>query len=211
MGAEAREQTKERILQEGALIIHRKGFNNTGIQEILDAADVPKGSFYFYFKNKEDFGLQIVDYFTDQFSRMAGRILNNTSTEPLQRIDDLLVWFMDFFKANEFTCGCPVGNLSQEMGDLSDKFRDRLEKAIDSMADGYTRVLEEAQERGDLPGNMDVREAAYFIIAGWHGALVRMKVVKGLGPLENHRKFIFDYVLVSDSRDPECQKPETRN
>jgi len=51
--------TRKRIIETGAAIIHRKGFNHTGIQEILNAAKVPKGSFYNYFKSKEDFGLQI--------------------------------------------------------------------------------------------------------------------------------------------------------
>ena len=39
-----------------AQIIRKKGFNNTGIQEILQSAGVPKGSFYFYFKSKERSG-----------------------------------------------------------------------------------------------------------------------------------------------------------
>jgi TetR/AcrR family transcriptional repressor of nem operon len=35
--------TKDRILDAGAEIIHQKGYNHTGIQEILSAANVPKG------------------------------------------------------------------------------------------------------------------------------------------------------------------------
>jgi len=55
--------TKNRIIQKGAELVYLKGFNNTGIQEVLQAAEVPRGSFYFYFKNKEEFGLCLVDYF----------------------------------------------------------------------------------------------------------------------------------------------------
>jgi TetR/AcrR family transcriptional repressor of nem operon len=56
-----KQDAKERVLETGAAIVHRKGFHNTGIQEILKAAEIPKGSFYFYFDSKEDFGLQLVD------------------------------------------------------------------------------------------------------------------------------------------------------
>jgi len=56
-------------LERGAEIIHLKGFNHTGVQEVLRAAGVPKGSFYNYFKNKEDFGLQVIDYFMECFSK----------------------------------------------------------------------------------------------------------------------------------------------
>jgi len=53
--------TKNKLLQIGAKYIHLKGFNNAGLQEILKEANVPKGSFYFYFKSKEEFGLAIID------------------------------------------------------------------------------------------------------------------------------------------------------
>ena len=63
--------TRDRIIETGAEIIHRKGFNHTGIQEILTAAGVPKGSFYNYFKSKDEFGLEVIDYFSAHFKRIA--------------------------------------------------------------------------------------------------------------------------------------------
>ncbi|MBK7631744.1 MAG: TetR/AcrR family transcriptional regulator [Ignavibacteriales bacterium] len=55
--------TKNKLLQIGAKYVHLKGFNHTGLQEILKEANVPKGSFYFYFNSKEEFGLAIIDVF----------------------------------------------------------------------------------------------------------------------------------------------------
>jgi TetR/AcrR family transcriptional repressor of nem operon len=189
--------TKERILEAGAEIIHHKGYNHTGIQEILSAAGVPKGSFYNFFKNKEDFGLQVINYFSDHFARVAKDTLEDRSVPPLARIERILRWFMDYFKSTNFTRGCPVGNLSQEMGDLSPAFREKLRGAIDRMVTGYASVLAEAQLAGDLSKQLDVRETAYFLVSSWHGALIRMKVVQSLEPLENHLKFIFDCVLTT--------------
>ena len=54
------EETKARILAAATELIHLKGFKNTGLQEILDASGVPKGSFYFYFKSKEDLGRELL-------------------------------------------------------------------------------------------------------------------------------------------------------
>ena len=51
MASRAQETTKDKILRTGAEVIHLKGFNHTGLQEILSAAKVPKGSFYNYFKS----------------------------------------------------------------------------------------------------------------------------------------------------------------
>ncbi len=187
--------TREIIIETGAGIIHRKGFNHTGIQEILNAAKVPKGSFYNYFKSKEDFGLQIIDYFLAHFTRVAKKTLEDTSVSPLNRLYGFLTAFMDHFESQNYAGGCPIGNLAQEMGDLSPAFRQKLKEAIDMMAEAYTRVLAEAQETRKISKNLDVKAAAYFIMAGWHGAIIQMKLKKSIAPLKNHRKFVFEHIL----------------
>ena len=190
-----RANTRDRIIETGAGIIHRKGFNHTGIQEILNAASVPKGSFYNYFKSKEDFGLQLIDYFSEQFNRIAKKTLQDTSVSPLNRLYGFLTAFIEHFESQNYAGGCPIGNLAQEMGDLNPAFRQKLKEAIDMMAEAYTSVLAEAQEARKISKNLEVKEAAYFIVAGWHGAIIQMKLEKSIAPLKNHRKFVFEHIL----------------
>jgi len=187
--------TKNRILEAGAEIIHLKGFYHTGIQEILSAAEVPKGSFYNYFESKDDFGLQLIDYFVDYYTYLSKNILEDGTISPLERIRRLLEWFIEFFKSKDYAYGCPIGNLAQEMGDLSPAFREKLKVALGSIVDIYSRLLAKAQLEGKISQSLDVREAAHFLVSSWHGALVHMKAVKGPEPLENHIRFIFDHVL----------------
>ena len=156
---------------------------------------MPKGSFYNYFSSKEDFGLQIIDYFVGYYTVMSRPILEDPALSPLQKIRRLLEWFMEFFKSKDYAYGCPIGNLAQEMGDLSLAFRDKLRSALDILVDSYSGVLAEAQKEGEISQNLDVRETAYFLVSSWHGALMHMKAMKGPEPLENHKRFIFDYVL----------------
>jgi TetR/AcrR family transcriptional regulator, transcriptional repressor for nem operon len=189
--------TKDRILEAGAEIIHLKGFYHTGIQEILSAAEVPKGSFYNYFKSKEDFGLQLIDYFVEHYTHLSKDILEDSTIPPLDRIRRLLLWFVEFFKSKDYAYGCPIGNLAQEMGDLSPAFRAKLKMALGSIVDIYSRLLAEAQREGTISDSLDVREAARFLVSSWHGALVHMKAVKGPEPLDNHIRFIFDRVLIA--------------
>lgn len=187
--------TKNRILEVGAEIIHLKGFNHAGIQEILDVAGVPKGSFYNYFRSKEDFGLQVIDHFVNQFTLLTSDTIGDRALSPLQKMRKILVRFITFFESKDYAYGCPIGNLSQEMGDLSPAFQEKLKDAIDSMADMYAELLREAQLAGEISGSLNVKDAAYFTVSSWHGALIRMKVEKSSEPLKNHLKFIFDYVL----------------
>ena len=187
--------TRGRIIETGAAIIHRKGFNHTGIQEILTAAGVPKGSFYNYFSSKNDFGLAIVDYFSDHFRQIAGKTLNDTAISPLNRIYQFLTAFMDHFDSQNYVGGCPIGNLAQEMGDLNPEFRAKLKASIDMMIDAYSQVLAAAQQDGKISKSLDIKDTASFIVAGWHGAIIQMRLAKSLKPLKNHRNFIFDHVL----------------
>jgi TetR/AcrR family transcriptional repressor of nem operon len=187
--------TRDRIIETGAEIIHRKGFNHTGIQEILNAASVPKGSFYNYFKSKDEFGLEIIDYFSAHFKRIAIETLEDTRVSPLSRIYAFLTAFMEYFESQNYAGGCPIGNLAQEMGDLSPVFRKKLSEAIDMMVDAYSQVLAAAQNDGKILKNLDIRETASFIIASWHGAVIQMKLTQCLDPLKIHRKFVFDNIL----------------
>jgi len=187
--------TRDRIIETGAEIIHRKGFNHTGIQEILNAAGVPKGSFYNYFKSKDEFGLQIIDYFSAHFKRIAMETLEDTRVSPLSRIYAFLTAFMEYFESQNYAGGCPIGNLAQEMGDISPAFRKKLSEAIDLMVETYSQVLAVAQNDGKILKNLDIKETASFIIASWHGAVIQMKLTQSLDPLKTHRKFVFDHIL----------------
>lgn len=187
--------TRERIIEIGANIIHKQGFNNTGIKEILDAAGVPKGSFYFHFKNKEDFGLQVVEHYGVVFRATAQNTLADTSVAPVQRIHNLLTEFRQFFGQQGFSLGCPVGNLAQELGDLNPALRERLNQALTGFVELFAEQLKEAQARGELAPDLDPRETARFIVSSWHGALIHMKVVKNSAPLDIFEKMVFDQLL----------------
>jgi TetR/AcrR family transcriptional repressor of nem operon len=190
-----KQATKQKLIESGARIIHQKGYHHTGIQEVLTAAGIPKGSFYFYFASKEDFGLQVIDYFNTKYLEMVRPIISDTSLSPVQRLEKIFDWFINFFIGMDYTCGCPIGNLSQEMGDLSPAFRSKLNESFELMVEVIRGLLKEGQDAGEVPLGLDLEETANFIVSGWHGALIRMKIVKATEPLENHKRFIFQTLL----------------
>jgi TetR/AcrR family transcriptional repressor of nem operon len=191
----ARKNNKLAILEAGSWIVHRKGFNNTGISEILDAAGVPKGSFYYYFKSKEDFGLSLIDHYSDFFIRTAARINDNSLEPPLLRLRKVFDSFLQFFEQCECGLGCPIGNLSLEMADLNDEFRKKLEEIFVIMRAAVAVAIEEAQKTGDIQSDVDCLETADFIINSWEGAILRMKAQKSVEPLRLFDRMIFGRIL----------------
>ena len=118
------------LLEKGSQIIHLKGYHNTGINEILEASNVPKGSFYFYFKNKEDFGLQLIDHYLCRFLDAADRHIARRDLPCLQRFKNFFDEFLALFKSKNYIGGCPIGNFALEMGDLNEDFREKINDAF---------------------------------------------------------------------------------
>jgi len=191
-----KETTKLRILSEGARIIHQKGFNNTGIQEILDAADVPKGSFYFYFINKDDFGLQLVDFYLELINSAA---ISQMSSEgnPIERLHNFFRYMREVAEQNEFKGGCPIGNLAQEMADQKETFRIKVNEAFGRISESIAVCLEEAVNLKQLNSSLNPRETADFILNSWEGALLRMKAENSVRPLLVFENMIFNSLLKS--------------
>ncbi len=192
-----KQDTKERILKTGAGIIYRQGFHHTGIQQILTESGVPKGSFYFYFKSKSDFGQALIDYVEADLHRLYDRFFADETKSPINRLAAYFKWAMDHYAASGFTGGCPIGNLAQEMGDLDPAMQEKLAAVIQRMIDRIARMLFEAQDRGELSSKMDIAETARMIFACWEGALLHMKVVKTEAPLNTFRSYIFERLLTA--------------
>ena len=181
---------KESILLSGARLIHEKGYNNTGLKEILDAAGIPKGSFYFHFRSKEDFGLQVVDTYASFIRRVAMKYLGDTSLPPLSRIEGFLDFYIEHFKRMDLRYGCPIGKLMQEMSDLSEPFREKIGSVYDEVCSLIRQCLEDARQAGVLRENLDTRETAQFIFDSWEGAIMHMKLARSAEPLLNCKKML---------------------
>lgn len=184
--------TKQRILVEGARLVHLKGYGSTGIQEVLKAAGVPKGSFYFYFKSKEDFGLELIEYFGNYIYGKWDRINDETEGTPIQRLQRFFAWFLSLNERNDFKGGCPFGNLGQELGDINERFRERLQSVYAEFKGKIRDILVEAKDAGELPGNVDPEKMSDLIYSAFHGALIQMKVTRSPESMENFNQLLFE-------------------
>jgi TetR/AcrR family transcriptional repressor of nem operon len=188
--------TKNKLLQIGAKYVHIKGFNHTGLQEILKKANVPKGSFYFYFKSKEEFGLEIIDVFMTFFEKSIGYSLSDKSLSGLQRIKAFIITTIGILNDNDFVGGCPIGNLSLEMGDINEKFRLKISDAFSKIEEKIFECLKDAQSAQEISQSIDIKTSAAFIINSWEGAIVRAKAEKSNKPLKALEEMIFSKILV---------------
>jgi len=190
----ARTNTREEIIRKGAELIHAQGFNATGLQQILQTAGIPKGSFYFYFKSKEDFGLEIINYFNATISAIFTRYLSDKKMPPLKRLGKLFEFFESAFQKNGYALGCPIGNLSLELADTNERLRLHLVGVIETLITQIELCLQEAKREKSIPASLNTADTARFIFHGFEGAVLHMKVVKSIEPFQAFRSYLTGYL-----------------
>ena len=192
----AKESTKTLLLESGIEIMLEKGYNNTGIMEVLKRTGVPKGSFYHYFESKEDFGLKIIDHFAEGHKEKLDKTLGDCSLTPLARLKAFCHLSMSNFQSLNCRKGCLIGNLSQEMSDQSEVFRKRL---LDIQAESHRRFsecLREGQQKGEISKKYDGDDLAELLLSTWSGAFIRAKTAKTVAPLQAVERLLFEHILV---------------
>jgi len=194
-----RSNTREEIIRKGAELIHAQGYYATGIQQILQASGIPKGSFYFYFKSKEDFGREIIDHFTSIISNTFTRYLNDSKMPPMRRLEKLFEYYESTFQKTSCSLGCPIGNLSLELADGNDRLRKHLKTVIETLISYIESCLEEAKRDRSVPVGLNTADAARSIFHGFEGAILHMKVVKSIEPFQTFRRYLREYLRIRKS------------
>ena len=189
------QETKSLLLDHGLQLMLGRGYHHTGIHDVLIAAGVPKGSFYHHFKNKEDFGLQVMGRYADDGYAEIDRVLGDKRQPPLARLQRLFEGFRADYERRFCRDGCLLGNLGQEMADINDTFRVRIQSHFDRWTGRIALCLDEAVVSGDLGTDADTTMLAGTLLDAYEGALLRMKVVKNIGPLQAFLDVYFEKML----------------
>ncbi|MDW7739792.1 MAG: TetR family transcriptional regulator C-terminal domain-containing protein [Bacillota bacterium] len=175
---------KNEILKKTIGIMHQKGFNGTGVQEVVQAAGIPKGSFYNYFDSKEDYAIQALQFFFSGIKENSLKILKDGGIEPAERIKTFYANNIKAFENNNFKFGCLIGNLTEEMGDISNNIAKNTEDIHQEIADAICLCLDEISNKDDKVASINNMMLANFIVNSWQGAMLRMKSSKNSEPLK---------------------------
>ena len=169
-------------------MLTERGFQITGIEEVLKRVGVPKGSFYHYFKSKDEFGHAVIDNYEQYYARKMDRIFGNLDRLPVQRLQDFVLNAKNGMAKFDFKRGCLIGNLGQELAALDTQFRERLE--------GVLQSWEQRVTIGELAPGQDPKQLSRFFWVGWEGAILRSKLMRSLEPIDQFTTLFFERVLI---------------
>ena len=193
----SKQNTKENLIKVGLELIHSTGYTATGINQVLEAAKVPKGSFYHHFTTKDEFVLEVIlRYATGEQERWEKFLSADSKLSPLKK---LRRYFRDLIttygRRGGPISGCLLGNLSLEVAGQNDQIRTLLGKAYDGWQEAIAKALREAIEAGELPKDYKADDMAALLVNNWEGAQVRAKTEQSDKPLELFFNSTFDVLL----------------
>ena len=175
--------TRQHILDIGYQLVVTKGFTNVGLSEILKTAAVPKGSFYHYFKSKEQFGEALIQHHFEQYLEHVSAILEQGTGTGFDRVTD---YFSRWLIIDNGTCNvnkCVVVKLSAEVSDLSEPMREALKKGAYSIVNLIALCIDDGIKDGSITV-ADSQLTAQTLYQLWLGASLFYKLSQDVTVLQ---------------------------
>ncbi len=174
---------REAIIFTAARLIHEQGYNKVGLKSILDELSIPKGSFYHYFKSKEDLGLSIIEIYIGDTKTCVEEVEQN-----LEGLKTFYGIFFDRLKALSLKRGCPVGNLILELSDQNEAFREKLYEWYDLLNSWTEKILIEASVT-------NAENKAKALTAAFEGSMMLSKLDKNTVHFDIFNSVTFEAII----------------
>ena len=175
---------RQTILDTAQVIVGRKGFSAVGLNEILQAADVPKGSFYHYFTSKDGFGVVLLDTYFDHYVHGMQQLFDQPGLTQHAK----LMRYWDAWIDNQTGCTeagkCLAVKLGAEVSDLSEPMRLALQRGTSRTIALLAVALQRGIEDGSLRLQHRPQDLAQQLYALWLGSSVMSKITLTSAPFD---------------------------
>ncbi len=178
-----RNETREHLLATGEQVCLQRGFTGMGLNEMLALAQVPKGSFYHYFRSKEAFGVALLQRYFVNFLQQVEQELNQPGLAPRDRFLQHFRYGETLFIEQGHIVGCLGVKLSAEVCDLSEPMRDALQHGANAVIAAYARCLNDVALEQPLPFEQTPQQLAQRCYLLWLGASLQSKISREVGPI----------------------------
>lgn len=185
MNRDTEHDTREHLLATGEQLCMHRGFTGMGLSELLKTAEVPKGSFYHYFRSKEAFGVAMLErHYVGYHQRLTHHFAHGSGNYR----DRLIAYFQETL--NQFCqkgniSGCLTVKLSAEVCDLSEDMRSAMDRGASRVIALLAEALENGRDARCLAFEGDARTQGQVLYALWLGANLQAKISRSALPLES--------------------------
>jgi TetR/AcrR family transcriptional repressor of nem operon len=175
------EETRARILSCTTALINRKGLKQTSMQDIIDETGVKKGNLYFHFQSKDALCLSLIRQAAEDYSEYLAK--NIKSSDPREKIIDILNATLTYHRRKKFVGGCIFGNTALEMSDTDETYTELIQEVFDQWVRGFSGHLRAAIKAGLLSDEIKPDSMARHIAAAIEGSIMMARLYKREEPI----------------------------
>lgn len=150
---------RERLVAAACQVLHEQGVERTTLADIAQAAGVPVGNVYYYFKTKDQLVEAAINAHADNLRTMLSAL--DRRRTPQARLKGLIGAWMDQRElAAQY--GCPFGTLSCELDKRTGGLDRTAAEVLGTLAD-WTEQQFRSMDRADA------RDLAIALVASYQG------------------------------------------
>ena len=168
--------TKDALLQEGVQQLAQNGYHGTGIKQILDAVNVPKGSFYNYFASKEAYVAEIIAQYNQQSIALFDQLIAASDAPALEKMEMLYSHMLEKYAAAQFQKGCLIGSLAAEIGHRYELCQTAMQLSVQNWQARLIGLITQAQQEGSIRTDITPEVLTEVLWSTWEGVLLKMQM-----------------------------------
>lgn len=188
--------TKDALLQEGLQQLAQNGYHGTGIKKILDAVNVPKGSFYNYFASKEAYVAEIIGQYNQQSLALFDQLMAESGAPALKKLEALYIHMLQKYAATQFQQGCLIGSLAAEIGHRYELCQIAMQLSVKNWQARLIRLIIQAQQEGSIRTDLEPAVLAEVLWSIWEGVLLKAQMDGNAEVAERVLGVLFEQLLV---------------
>ncbi len=175
--------TRDRIILAAVELFYSQGYEATGMAQLLKQARANSGSFYFFFKSKEDVLDAVLDWYLANLEPILIDPVYAATEDPIERIFLLLDGYRQKILVTHFTFTCPIGRLALEIDPARRKIHDKIAANFDGWTAAVRRCLDDAAHR--FPARTDFTQLAQFILTVMEGGVMQSRAHRSIIPFDS--------------------------
>ncbi|WP_346351252.1 TetR/AcrR family transcriptional regulator [Oceanimonas sp. AH20CE76] len=170
------QDTRQHLLNTGREILAARGFSSVGLSTLLQQAGVPKGSFYHYFKSKEQFGQALLEDYFSQYLIELNALFGQPQLNGRERLMSYWNEWQHRYCSPQGRSDCLVVKLSAEVADLSEAMRLTLKAGTGKIIGRIQDCIAAGVTDGSLPAESKPALLATSLYQLWLGASLLTKL-----------------------------------
>jgi TetR/AcrR family transcriptional regulator, transcriptional repressor for nem operon len=174
--------TRQRIVESALYLFWLRGYAATGIAEILSRSNANSGSFYHFFKTKEELLLAVLELYIQTLEPIIVDPVSTRFSDPIARVFGVLEFYRGNLLKTDCSYGCPIGRLALEISEEQFRVHKRLADNFDGWTSAIEKFLHAAEDR--FPAGTDMQTLSKFVLTVMEGGVMQARAHRSIVPFD---------------------------